>query len=110
MRATPTTTDQAHALPDPASLREPDVRERAKAGSLAVQIAAVKKSLERYKLDPNVDPNAPGDETGESEIQVVPIKEAERTGSSLGAIMPEAATLREGQMRHAISDAVPELR
>jgi GH15 family glucan-1,4-alpha-glucosidase len=38
------------------------------------------------------------------------IKEADRTGHTLGAVMPEAATMREGQMRHAISDAVPELR
>ncbi|MEM9111785.1 MAG: glycoside hydrolase family 15 protein, partial [Planctomycetota bacterium] len=37
------------------------------------------------------------------------IKEAERTGHALGAIMPEAATMREGQSRHAILDAVPEL-
>ncbi len=38
------------------------------------------------------------------------IKEAERTGHTLGAVMPEAGTLREGQNRHAISDAVPELK
>ncbi|MEM6257775.1 MAG: glycoside hydrolase family 15 protein [Planctomycetota bacterium] len=37
------------------------------------------------------------------------IKEADRTGHALGAIMPEAATMREGQSRHAILDAVPEL-
>ncbi|MGB1126587.1 MAG: glycoside hydrolase family 15 protein [Phycisphaeraceae bacterium] len=37
------------------------------------------------------------------------IKEADRTGHAIGAVMPEAATVREGQSRHAIIDAVPEL-
>ena len=38
------------------------------------------------------------------------IREAERSGHALGTIMPEAATMREGQLRHAISEAVPELQ